>query len=206
MIGHSVRAIIFPYIVHCLDTPERAQRNQNLQEENVKLRRQVKSLKDKLTRSYRINGVCLQGDLQDDIINLVQKYSSINTEDGENDDESFKSIFWKQQINNLSLKNKRQIRWHPLIIRWALYLHHSPRKSYEMLRNSGVITLPSTRTLCDYRHFAPTESGFSIIADMQLLESLKLKPSLAKYVIILIDEMYVKEGLVYDKSSGALIG
>ena len=67
-----------------------------------------------------------------------------------------------------------------------------------------MITLPSTRTLREYRHFAPTEFGFSAIADMQLLELLKLKPSLAKYVIILIDECTSK-GLVYDKISGFLI-
>ena len=41
---------------------------------------------------------------------------------------------------------------------------------------------------------------------MQLLELLKLKPALAKYLVILIDEMYIKEGLVYDKGSGSLIG
>ena len=115
-----------------------------MQEDNVKLRRQVTSIKDKLARSHCVNGIRLQGDLQDDITKLVEKYSSLNT-----GDESFKSIFWKQQLINLSHKNKKHIRWHPLIIWWALYLHHSSRKSYEVLRNSGFITLPSTKTLCD---------------------------------------------------------
>ena len=43
---------------------------------------------------------------------------------------------------------------------------------------------------------------------MQLLEMLKqTKPAhLAKYVTVVMDEMYIKEGLVFQKSTGALIG
>ena len=44
--------------------------------------------------------------------------------------------------------------------------------------------------------------------DKQLIElAQKTKPTwLSQYLILLIDEMYVKEGLVFNKSSGALIG
>ena len=43
---------------------------------------------------------------------------------------------------------------------------------------------------------------------MQLLDLLKnQKPSdIAKYVTVVLDEMYLREGLVFQKSSGALIG
>ena len=43
---------------------------------------------------------------------------------------------------------------------------------------------------------------------LQLLEVLKQQKSthLAKHVVIVLDEMYVKEGLVIQRSSGALIG
>ena len=42
---------------------------------------------------------------------------------------------------------------------------------------------------------------------MQLLDLLKSQePSeLAKYVTVVLDEMYMREGLVFQKSSGALI-
>ena len=109
----------------------------------------------------------------------------------------------------LASQNKRQIRWHPVIIRWALYLHYKSSGAYETLRKSGVIGLPTTRTLRDYRHFGShCQAGFTATADHQLLDLIKQrKPShLAKYVILLIDEMYVKEGLVYEKNTGALIG
>ena len=50
--------------------------------------------------------------------------------------------------------------------------------------------------------------GFSVTADHQLLDLIKCaKPNhLARYVIILIDEVYLKEGLVYNKSTGSLVG
>ena len=89
-----------------------------------------------------------------------------------------------------------------------MYLHHKSSGAYKTLRDSGVIRLPSGRTLRDYRHFAPAKTGFSYDYDKQLIElSRTTKPTwLTKYLVILIDEMYVKEGLVFDKSSGVLTG
>ena len=122
--------------------------------------------------------------------------------------ENFESIFWNQQLKAATLKSTRQMRWHPAMIRWCLYLHHRSSGAYSTLRNSGVIILPSECTLRDYRHHAPSECGFSKATDMQLLEMLKqTKPAhLAKYVTVVMDEMYIKEGLVFQKSIGALIG
>ena len=98
--------------------------------------------------------------------------------------------------------------WHPAMIRWCLYLQYKSSGCYSTLRNSGVIKLPSQRTLKDYKHSCPSKSGFSVDADLQLLELLRRqKPAhLAKYVTVVLDKMYVKEGLVFEKSSGAVIG
>ena len=94
------------------------------------------------------------------------------------------------------------------MIRWALYLHYKSSGRYKTLRNSGVIHLPLDRTLCDYRHFAPSEPGFSTSSDLQLLKVVKQQQpeNLSKYVTIVLDQMHIKEGLVYNKWSGALIG
>ena len=50
--------------------------------------------------------------------------------------------------------------------------------------------------------------GFNASSDQQLLEAAsQTKPHhLSKQVVLLIDEMYVKEGLVFDKTSCALVG
>lgn len=118
----------------------------------------------------------------------------------------FKEIFWKQQRQAFAKKNPKSIRWHPLVVKWCLYLHHKSSGAYETLRNSGLIRLPSGRTLRDYRHFAPVSTGLSSAVDQQLRDLAQKTSPLAKYTVILIDEMYVKEGLVFDKSTGAITG
>ena len=95
-------------------------------------------------------------------------------------------------------KSKQGILWHPAIIRWCLYLHHRSSGAYSTLTKSGVIALPSERTLRDYRHFASSTPGFSRDVDLQLLDLVKVQEpaDLAKHVSVIIDEMYIKEGLV----------
>ena len=48
--------------------------------------------------------------------------------------------------------------------------------------------------------------GFSIEADRQLLDLLNQKDELTKYGVVLIDEMYIKQGLVFEHSTRALFG
>ena len=86
-------------------------------------------------------------------------------------------FFWEQQLKAASLRDSRLMRWHPAMIRWCLYLHHRSSGCYSTLRNSGVIRLPSERTLKDYKHFTPSFCGFSLSTDLQLLYHIKqLKP------------------------------
>lgn len=135
------------------------------------------------------------------LVKLLSMYEKEATKD--KSDDSFLKIFWMQQLKALTLKSKSSIWWHPIIIRWALYLHHRSSGAYETLRKSGVLSLPSSRTLRDYQHLSQTSSpGFSTITDIQLLDMIKqAKPNhLAKYVLILIDQIYLKEGLVYNRS------
>ena len=80
--------------------------------------------------------------------------------------------------------------------------------AYETLRQSQCIFLPSQRTLRDYTHHLKPSTGFSYGVDMQLHSAAKLEKCVPreKFVLLLLDEMYVKEDLVYDKHSGELIG
>ena len=156
-------------------------------------------LQEKIAKAMHSQSIELGDTLSADMKSLMEEHSAEVLSSC--DEDSFKATFWKQQMKAISLKNKRSMRWHPLVIKWCLYLHHRSSSAYETLRNSGLIELPSGRTLRDYRHAVPSSVGFSSRVDEQLIRFVrqtKPSPSLAKYVGILIDEMYVKEGLTFD--------
>ena len=94
-------------------------------------------------------------------------------------------------------KEKNGVRWHPLMIRWCLSIRQQSSKAYEALRQSGCIHLPSQRTLRDYSHCIKAKPGFSVDVDLQLARAanLSLCADTDKLVIILLDEIHLKENL-----------
>ena len=98
------------------------------------------------------------------------------------------------------------MKWHPLFIKWCLYLRHLSGKSYEQLRQSGCIKLPSQATLRDYTHYIPAQTGYSTEVDQNLLDVAFLSNELNRYVMLIMDEVHIKNDLVYDKHQGCLIG
>ena len=112
-----------------------------------------------------------------------------------------------------------------------MYLRHQSNKAYDTLREGGI-ALPSQRTLRDYTYCCKAVTGFSKGVDEQLLLASKVLTceTWQKYVIILVDEMYIRylyilekninyniivyflymyiyrEDLVFDKHTGSLIG
>ena len=62
-------------------------------------------------------------------------------------------IFWDQQKHYNSTKDKRQMRWHPLVIRFALNLKYLSGTAYRAVCQSGLINLPPEHTLSDYTHW-----------------------------------------------------
>lgn len=124
--------------------------------------------------------------------------------------DSFPRIFWDQHFEAITKKDPRQIKWHPAMIKWCLSLKLQSSSCYNALRSSGVIKLPSDRTLRDYVNWAKPTTGFSTDVDKQLLAEAAIgssqTPSSHQYVCLIFDECKVKEDLVYNKLSGELIG
>ena len=120
----------------------------------------------------------------------------------------FQRIFWQQQVLAASKKDARGMRWHPLMIKWCIYLRAQSQGAYETLHQSKCIRMPSQRTLRDYTHHLKSEPGFSAGVDAQLLSATNINSceERDKHVLLLLDEMYVKQDLVYDKNTGELIG
>lgn len=179
-----------------------------MKKQNKALTSKINRLQKKLEESIEVNGVLLDDETSKDLENIVKEEDSTLADKFPED--SFPHVFWNQQKAHILKEGnqKKGIRWHPLIIKLCLYLRHQSSKAYETLRKSGCLALPSQRTLRDYSNAVKAVVGFSKNVDIQLMQAARLSssPDYHKLVMILIDEMHIKEELVYDKHSGRLVG
>lgn len=80
--------------------------------------------------------------------------------------------------------------------------------AYEHLRDSGFIELPHRTTLNQYTSFTSSGTGFNPDIIKRFCEDLEIE-KLKKYekqTNLLFDEIKIKSGLVYSKSSGRVVG
>ena len=102
----------------------------------------------------------------------------------------------------------RQMRWHPLVIKWCLRAYSKSHSVYEDMRQGGFLRLPTGRTLSDYKNFDIPTSGWhmsNINALKDRFKKLKL-PDKAAVGGLFFDELKIKEGLVWNQSTWELIG
>ena len=114
-------------------------------------------------------------------------------------------VFWEQQ-RKLLASPKFGRRYHPHIIRFCLSIHAKSPAAYREIRDSGILILPSEKTLRDYRNFFTPKAGFH----PENIERLRSQTSqyfdIQRYVVIAFDEMKIQSKLVFDKHSNELIG
>ena len=142
-----------------LTVPEMKMRLNNLHQSLRSSQNKVKMLESKLKRELHNRSISINDkELNEDLVNIMKEESSrkIMLEAG-----SFKRVFWEQQEKALSLNCIKSMRWDPLMIRFCLYLRHLSSSAYSLLKESGVLTLPSERTLRDYTYYFKASSGFS---------------------------------------------
>ena len=185
-----------------LSTPEKNERLKKLHDQCKVMKQQLNRTQQKLDEALEQRGVVIhEEDLHEELETIVDEQSPFIAESYP--EHSFARIFWENQKRALSLANPRSMKWDPLMIRWCLYLRHFSHGAYKMLRETNVIRLPSQRTLQDYTYYTKACTGFSDEIDKQLMEAADFKNyPLNKYVIILMDEIHIKEDVVYDKHTG----
>ena len=150
--------------------------------------RRVAHLQEKLRESTEVEGEEVDESTSADLKQIME----------DNDDSILKqypkgSFLWTQQKEALAKNSTKGMRWHPLMIRWCLYLRHHSNKAYEVLREAGLC-LPSQRTLRDYTYSTKSAIGFSSSVDQQLLLGSKVLTckEWEKYMVVLIDEMHIR--------------
>ena len=177
-----------------------------LHSELRRIQKQRDRVKERLDRVIEKSSVTVGDEMDRDLKAVIESEGSKATE--REDCTYFQRIFWQQQVLAASKKDARGMRWHPLMIKWCIYLRAQSQGAYETLRQSKCIRMPSQRTLRDYTHHLKSEPGFSAGVDAQLLSATNINSceERDKHVLLLLDEMYVKQDLVYDKNTGELIG
>ena len=85
------------------------------------------------------------------------------------------------------------------MIKWCLNIKLRSSAAYEAIRDSGFISLPSSRTLRDYTHHMKSSTGFLPEVTEQLLKDVKMDSLKLheKHVAVCFDEVRIKDNLVY---------
>lgn len=186
-----------------LNSPELRERLHNSRKQNHILGRKIEQLKCKVEKLSQSAGVALDSHLNSDLQTIIAE----NNDKLAHPPDSFARIFWDQQRESLQ-KHPKQMRWHPMMIKWCIHLKMLSSSCYKSFRSSGVIQLPSERTLRDYTHVIKAKAGFQSDVDEQLSKEANIDNAKEhqKYVALVFDEVKIREDLVYNKHSGELIG
>ena len=96
------------------------------------------------------------------------------------------------------------MKWHPLFICFALILRYLSCTVYRS--NGNFLALPSQRTLRDYTYVLSFDAGVSGEVVNRLKVDMNFEQCLSSQkVTVLLDEMKIKSGLVFNKSTGRLL-
>ena len=189
-----------------MDTPEKIAKIASLRKRATSAEQALAKLRDKVRNLTQKQGEVLDHDLNSDLLHIMDENSD-RVKDAYPEG-SFAKLFWDEQLKAAKAGDPRQVRWHPVIIKWCLNMKLMSSSTYHALRSSGFVKLPSERTLRDYTHYFTNKPGFQDEVNQQLVDEVEKMaiPENRKYVVLLFDEMKVKEGLVYNKTSGEIIG
>ena len=188
-----------------MHTPEKIevmrQMRKNSKSQQLKFVRLEKNLEVLMEK----RGVYIDETMEKDLHTIMETNSA--SIESEFPDDSFQKLFWQQQMNAVKT-SPRGRRWHPAFIKYCLFLRHKSSGAYELLRTSGCLQLPSQRTLRDYTHYVKSSPGFNTEIDSQLIKMADVASlnEHERHVCLLLDEMHVKDDLVYDKWTGEIIG
>ena len=132
---------------------------------------------------------------------LIKFYETIP----ESQIDPFVNLFWQEQKKALMCKNKG-MRWHPMLIKFGIFIRQVSPAVYDIMRNMGILKLPGQSTLRDYTSVIKTSPGFQehVLLDLKR-KALELSET-QKYVCLLHDEMSIQQDLVFDKQTNTLIG
>lgn len=191
--------------IRYLNTPERVKRYSKLRTRLATQNKVVQRLKEKIALIMDRNHVVLDSTLEADFKTMMNDVTDKVRQDYS--EQSFKRIFWEQQLQIIrNAKNSRQIRWHPAMIKFCLHLKFISSGAYHALRSGGIVTLPSERTLRDYTNWMSSGIGFLPQVDAHLAKEANITEEKDRYIVLIWDEMKIKNDLIFNKHTCELVG
>ena len=131
----------------------------------------------------------INSSIADDIEEVMNKNLNVSP---------FMKLFWEQQK---STQNKRfGVRYYPMIIRFCLSIASKSALAYNELRSSNVLTLPSLRTLRDYKNTVCPTTGFNMEVIEELCKTTKTLESFQQFVVLSFDEVKIQYLIVLDST------
>ena len=140
-----------------LDTPQRQEKLKSLQSRATNAEKELKKLKERIANSAEKIGTSVDSYLHADLKQIIsENQASIHNQFPEG---SFKRLFWDQQAKAASLSDARQMRWHPVMVRWCLNLKLLSSGAYHALRSSGFVQLPSEMIIARFQRILGSSGG-----------------------------------------------
>lgn len=112
-----------------------------------------------MSQIFDQESICLQASESPELMDIVKE--SEDTFDKLFPAGSFRRLLWEQQKKVFGAKDRRQMRWHPALIRWAISVHPKTSSAYKLIRESGYLILPHLNTLYNYTLFTQPEAGIN---------------------------------------------
>ena len=155
------------------------------------------TLQERMEEKIRKESVPVDNQMADDLTDILSNSNMTPAQ----------SIFMQQQVKASQLTNACGMRWHPTMVRFALSVHLTSPAAYEMMRQTGMIKLPSSSTLFEYSHVEKVSEGVDETVIKSVLDRLKkFEEKHKKYHVLMADEIHISQNLVFQKSTGQMIG
>ena len=71
-------------------------------------------------------------------------------------------LLWEQQQKQDSYSDSKSMKWHPIMIRWSIFIYLKLPGAYEQLGNSGFLKLAHQKTLSKYTNYTEPKYGINI--------------------------------------------
>ena len=123
-------------------------------------------MKKKIQSLNRRDGIQLQPDLEKDIQDIVN--SSADSATATFLRGTFQRLFWEEQVKAYKTKSATGMRWHPVIVRWALHIKMLSSSAYHAFRSIPAEGPP----LRWKKHFDISSTSLALNSEKNLLPAI----------------------------------